>query len=369
MGNAVPTIENCCKGIHERGVIDLHTPPGADINADCGLPSAVVEWDLPYATDTCDGDLEITCIAAHDGGLDISGLLGDDDNDGISGGEFPQGVSFFRCEASNSCGDSAVDVWTVDVSDQHGLHVEVHLSPTILGDNFQRAIDFQLYLDCVSDPEEICEVMNFGGPYNFHGHARGWLKVDKGNYQCITARDNLHTLRSAADVECIDNAWNAIFKGDPLQGGNWLVGGNLDGKKVGGNHDTIDILDAGMYLSIIAGNQGTTTPGANTECGDLGPNADINADGVVDSADWSFIIDNFLTASKDACCPPDTGAASSPKVTLEIDRKTAVELGFGASYFDFDGNGVMNVADLQAYMDGAPIPSLFDTSGKKRGTR
>ena len=361
-GNAVPIIENYCKGVRGRGEIDLVVPAGEDVNADCGLPSAIVEWDMVSATDTCDGDLGMpVCIAAHDGGLPIEHLM-------ANGGEFPQGVSFFRCETSNSCGDTAVAVWTVDVSDQHGLHVEVHLSPTIVGDNFQRAIDFQLYLDCVSDPEEVCEVMEFGGPYNFHGHARAWLKVDKGNYQCITARDNLHTLRSAAAVECIDNAWEAVFKGDPLQGGNWLVGGNLDGKKAGGNANTIDILDAGMYLSIIAGTQGSTAPGANTSCGDLGPNADINGDGVVDSADWSFIIENFLAASKDACCPGDVGATDYI-ATTSITRKEAVRMGRIASFFDFDGDDDMDSDDLREFMNGAPVVSPFSTDTKKRGVR
>lgn len=363
-GNPVPTIENACKGVRERGVIDLVVPAGEAVNADCGLPSAVVNWDAPSASDTCDGDLAITCIAEHDGGLPIQHLL---DN---NGGEFPQGVSFFRCEAGNSCGDTVAAVWTVDVSDQHGLAVEVHLSPTIVGDNFERAIDFQLYLDCVSDPTEVCEVMTFGGPYNFNGHARTWLKVDKGNYQCITARDNLHTLRAAADVVCVDNAWEAVFKGDPLQGGNWLVGGNLDGKKAGGNANTIDILDAGVYLSIIAGNQGSTAPGANTDCDTAGafPHGDINADGIVDTADWSFIIENFLMASKDACCPEGTGAAGYVP-TLEIDLKTARELGLGASFIDLNGDGVMNVADMEAYMDGVVPTSTFDTNVKKRGSR
>jgi hypothetical protein len=362
-GNAVPTIENCCKGIHERGVIDLHTPPGADINADCGLPSAEVNWDCPAATDSCDGDLEISCIAAHDGGLNIQGLL---DN---CGGEFPQGTSFFRCEATNSCGDTAVNVWTVDVSDQHGLNVEVHLSPTIVGDNFERAIEFALYLDCVSDPTEVCEVLTFGGPYNFNGHARATLKVDKGNYQCITARDCLHTLRGAADVECIDNEWSAVFKGDPLQGGNWLVGGNLDCWKAGGNANTIDILDAGIYLSVIAGVSGSTAPGANTDCNTMGPHADINADGVVDSADWSFILENFLSASKDACCPRDTGSAPADIPLTSVTRKMMIDRDMGAFFMDLDNDGDMDTDDIAAYMNGVEPVSPFGADRKVRGAQ
>jgi len=375
-GNPVPTIENCCKGIHERGEITMDVPDGADINADCGLPSAIVEWDAPSATDTCDGELAINCVlredpldpdsnnlwAEHDGGLDVDGLLS-------GGGEFPQGTSFFKCEASNSCGDTVTKVWTVDVSDQHGLNVEVHLSPTIVGDNFERAIEFALYLDCVSDPTEVCEVLTFGGPYNFPGHARTTLKVDKGNYQCITAKDCLHTLRAAADVECIDNAWEAVFKGDPLQGGNWLVGGNLDCWKAGGNADTIDILDAGIYLSVIAGVSGSTAPGANTDCNTMGPHADINADGVVDSADWSFILENFLSASKDACCPRDTGSAPADIPLTSVTRKEMIARDMGAFFMDLNRDGVMDTEDISVYMNGVEPVSPFSTDGKSRGAQ
>jgi hypothetical protein len=358
-GNPVPTITSDCKGIRGLGEITLTTPDDVDVNADCGLPSAIVNWDAPSATDTCDGDLTVTCIAEHtDPNIpDIMGLV-------AGGGEFPQGTAFFRCEASNSCGDTAVDVWTVDVSDQHGLSVEVHLSPAIVGDNFERAIQFQLYRDCFSDPTEICEVMTFGGPYNFNGHARSTLKVDKGNYQCITARDCLHTLRSAADVFCEDNGWKAIFKGDPLQGGNWLVGGNLDCWKPGGAPDTIDILDAGIYLSVIAGNQGSTAPGANTDCDTEGPHADINADGVVDSADYSFVLENFLAASKDACCPQAEAPIEPGRTSYSVTELR--KMGFGdLASGDLNGDGFLDMTDLDLYSQGVQPTPLYVPASKR----
>jgi hypothetical protein len=357
-GNPVPTISSDCKGLRGLGEITLNTPDDVDVNADCGLPSAIVNWDAPSATDTCDGDLTVSCIAEHTLGYDISGLLAN------NGGEFPQGTAFFRCEASNSCGDTAVDVWTVDVSDQHGLSVEVHLSPAIVGDNFERAIQFQLYRDCFSDPTEICEVMTFGGPYNFNGHARSTLKVDKGNYQCITARDCLHTLRSAADVFCEDNGWKAIFKGDPLQGGNWLVGGNLDCWKPGGAPDTIDILDAGIYLSVIAGNQGSTAPGANTDCDTEGPHADINADGVVDSADYSFVLENFLAASKDACCPQAEAPIEPGRTSYSVTELR--KMGFGdLASGDLNGDGFLDMTDLDLYSQGVQPTPLYVPASKR----
>jgi hypothetical protein len=259
-----------------------------------------------------------------------------------------------------------VKVWTVDVSDQHGLHVEVHLSPTVAAGVFEAGITFQLYLDCVSDPTERCEVMSFSGPYNFDGHSRAWLKVDKGNYMCITAQDQLHTLRSAADVVCVDNAWTAIFKGDPLQGGNWLVGGNLDGWKANGNGNTIDVLDAGMYLSLIAGNQGTTSPGPNTDCSvPVEANGDINHDGVVDSADYSFVLENFLEASKDACCP-EAGLDSTYVGLTEVSHKWLRVHGMSELIVaDLNGDGFLNLADMDLFQQGVMPQSTI--SKRERG--
>ncbi len=49
----------------------------------------------------------------------------------------------------------------------------------------------------------------------------------------MTARDPLHTLRSVSALDIVDGRYMAIFKGDPTFGENWLIGGNLDGNRVG----------------------------------------------------------------------------------------------------------------------------------------
>jgi hypothetical protein len=370
-GNRVSTVESCCKDIHGRGEITLDTPDSVGVNADCGVATADVTWDCPSATDTCDGELVVTCIADHEGDdpvLDAAAAALLDS----CGGEFPQGTTFFRCEASNSCGDTEVHVWTVDVSDQQGLAVEVHLSPTIVGDNFMRAIDFDLYDYACSPATSICEVMTFGGPFNFPAHARANLKVDKSNYACITAKDPLHTLRAAAVIECVDNAWEAVFKGDPLLGGNWLIGGNLDCWKADGSGNTIDILDAGMYLGIIAGayGPGAATPGANTDCATPGPHGDINADGVVDSADYSFILENYLAASKHACCPEAGADAGDYTPITSITVKELRQRGLTELIAaDINRDGVLDGADLDAYMSGQdPTPvNISKNRGSKVG--
>ena len=76
-----------------------------------------------------------------------------------------------------------------------GLHFGYGSGPAVL-----RGIEFTAFSSCsplkVSKP--FCEDFEFGGNFNFPGHARGSIKIPKGQYVCITARDALHTLRASA---------------------------------------------------------------------------------------------------------------------------------------------------------------------------
>jgi hypothetical protein len=311
--------------------------------------TAEILWDEASATDSCDGTLDVECDHQHTLGYPIGHLL-------AGGGVFPQGTSYFICHAWNSCGGHDSKVWTVSVSDQHAIDVEVHLSPAMNPGAFSRCICFDLYgMDCSSPPTHLCEVMDFGPPYNFPAHARGLLKVDKGNYQCIAAYDPLHTICAEADVECIDNIWTAMFKGDPLAGGNWLVGGNLN------NDSNIDVLDAGMYMATVGASYGT----GNTDCDDEAPHGDINADGVVDTGDWTFIVENFLAACKSPCC--DDPAAGVDDAITDISIKELRSMGYGyLSVADLNNDGRLNTLDMELYMNGV-MPTQTPT--KRQSTR
>jgi len=346
-GNAVPLDSCVCsKTIKTAGEITMSVPPGEAVNADCDLPTAVVEWNAPSASDTCDGALVLDCVAENDAGVLIDHLI-------LGGGEFPQGLSYFLCEAENSCGNVVRKVWTVDLSDKQSLDVYVQLEPVMTPGLFSRCITFELFEDCVSQPTEAREVLWFDGPYNFDGKARMKFKIDKGQYHCITARDQLHTLRSSAPIDCVDGQYLAEFRGDPLLGGNWLVGGNLDGWKKDdptASHNTIDILDFGQFMGCIA--NGAVYFDGNTDCDTLGPHCDINADGDVTNVDYAFILDNYLDASKDACegCPlPRAVYVPVESITVKELRATGrADLAVG----DLNRDGVLDGADMDAYAQG-----------------
>ena len=351
-GNTVPLAFNDSKAIRLSGDITLDSPEGSiDVNPDCDSATAVVTWGDISASDSCDGSApSIDCDSFHDGGVDISGLA-------ANGGIFPQGISTFTCTATNSCGNTVTNEWTVNVSDQHSLDVKVQLSPIVVGDPITRCIQFAFYSDCVQAPNLFSVDLNFGFPYDFPGKWRGELKVPKGQYACITAKDPLHSLRSVSDIDCVDNQLVAEFKGDPTFDGNWLVQGNLDCWKADGNGDTIDILDFGMFVSQYLENLDPNTP-----CGTAGPHSDINGDGVVDSGDFAFISQNFLATSKNSCCE-DASAAVAEQPILSITVKELRRRGLGElAVADLNNDGVVNVEDMTAFQDGET-----PARGTKRG--
>jgi hypothetical protein len=287
--------------------------------------------------------LDLSCASETAGG-------GGGGADVLIGGTHGQGKTFYTCSATNSCGDTAKHVWTVEVSSNQALDVTVHLSPAMDPGTFCRAITFNLYNDdqCWSAPVEECTEICFNGPFNFPGHGTGTLKVGKGQYSCITAQDCLHTLRAAASINCADGRWGAEFKGD-----NWLTGGNLDCWKAdaeAGDKNCINIVDFTMFMAEIASGAGYAN--GNTDCETEGPHGDINADGAVDTADYGFILENFLECSKDLCC--EDGARANDNLTTEISVKELRRRGMGdlAAAADLNGDGWVNMDDMTAYMQG-----------------
>ncbi len=366
-GNQVSTAltnGGCSKSVRDAGSLTISTPGDTDTNSDCNATVANVTWNTPSADNSCEGPLTVTCSAQHSDPAIPQGLV-----DGwiAGGGDIPQGTAFFICSANDSCGSTQSNLWTVRVSDQQALDVEVQVSPDMATGQFSRAITFDLYTDCSADPTTYCEVMEFGGAFNFDAHAKASLKVNKSNFSCVTAQDVLHTLRACATPECIGGAWTAQWKGDPLQGGNWLIGGNLDAANPGsghGNANTINIVDFGVYMGEIV-NGSSYAPRGDTACDTAFPHGDVNADGAVDSLDYTFLLENFLADSKNCCCPAPA-AAGRTNGNTDVPVKDFRYLGLYDAGFaaDINGDGRVNLDDMSLYMQGGAAPEA--TKVRKR---
>jgi len=169
------------------------------------------------------------------------------------------------------------------------LTADLEFSQGMVSGTVTRCICFRLF-DCARLPTEICiDVAFTGGMANDVS-----LPVPDRAFQCVEARDPLHTLRSISLVESVGRDFGAGFSGDPEDGGNWLILGNL-------NDDVrIDVLDVGTYKFEIT--QGSVYPNPDTTCGTNSPHADINGDGLVSGADlYHIAVANFLQTAKLGC--------------------------------------------------------------------
>ncbi|MEE9295746.1 MAG: HYR domain-containing protein [Phycisphaerae bacterium] len=309
---------------------DLNCPEDITVNADAGGVTAVVSWDPPTVSGGCDGPGGVTCTSAPVEGLD-------------SGSTFPSGVTTITCSAPNSCGATGTCSFDVEVTLYSEMVVDIELSPTMAPGPFTRCITFELGRCGVSDTT-IRQEITFGAPFAVPGFADNVVVlVPAGTWDCVTARDELHTLRSTAgDFRIEGTEYTASFTGHPDFGGNWLIGGNLDGD------DSIDIAD----FTIFSTQFGPIDP--NTDCSDPGPHADINGDGIVDVSDVDFIAQNFFTETALGCCEfgrltQREGPVASISVQ-ELKRR-----GFShPADADLNGDGVVDLTDMELFIATTP---------------
>jgi len=391
-GQRISVAPGCSKDIKANNTVTLTVPGNINTNSDCNVPTAVETWDAPSATDSC-GTSQVICRGEHESGTpyDAATVNG--------GGEFPLGASSFCCYAvsdycgkivgcppDTNCADNdgngkSDGCWTVRVNDEVSMDITIGLSPGAQsnpGETLTRCIKFTLFADCASEPVSWSEDVTFGGLFEFVGKSTGKIKIPGGdNWGCITAQDQLHTLRSCYTFDgsdCVDGQLHSSFYGDPRLGGNWLIGGNLDGWKkddptANPSLDVIDILDYGTFVSQYLTDyclDPLYTACPNTPCGTAGPNADINGDGVVDLDDYGFVSMNFLVSSKQCCCGPQTAGVTA---ITEISVAQLRALGMGDLVVaDLNGDGLLNLADMAAFDQGVRPTKSTPTKGGSRSS-
>jgi hypothetical protein len=101
----------------------------------------------------------------------------------------------------------------------------------------------------------------------------------------------------------------------------------------------------------------------DTPCGTAGPNADINGDGTVSASDYAFIIRNFLTSQKLCCCGPQSGSEANPVSSITVEELQAQGLG-DLAVADLNGDGVLDSADMDAFSQGARPAKNNNRGGK-----
>ena len=299
-------------------------PGNFTVPSDPGQVTAIVTWPAPTATDSCDVGL-ITAVCNPP-----------------SGSTFEVGTTMVACSATNSCGisdDSCVFSVTVEATI---LTVDVELSSTVDPGPFQRCITFEVW-DCDGPPGAQKAIIEQNLSF-INGLASDVnVPLPGGAWECVTARDTLHTLRSTAPDFTTTNGteYTASFVGPRAQGGHWLVGGNLN------DDEFVDIRDFGvlfpMHLSLA---------NPNTPCGTPGPDGNINGDNLVDLLDLVIFVGNSLQAAEPNCC--GTGGvseASGPIMAISVQELRTMGLDHMIAA-DINRDGILNMEDVAALMRG-----------------
>lgn len=162
--------------------------------------------------------------------------------------------------------------------------------------------------------------------------------IDCDDYGCVRISDPKHTL--ARTVPIVPGPDGCTID---LSGAMSLIGGNL-------NDDSyIDILDFARFVSRY-----NTTPDASSDCLMTQPHADINGDSRVDSADYTYIRNNFLKASDQQCGSGERVGA--PRVSISIQDLFIMGLG-EMVVSDLNADGLIDEQDVNLY-------SLGETPGE-----
>ena len=93
-----------------------------------------------------------------------------------------------------------------------------------------------------------------------------------------------------------------------------------------------------------------------------------NRDGHTDSTDYSFILENFLNASKDCCCLSGAAARETPITSITVKELRA--MGWPELIVaDINRDGVLDTEDMALYMEGY-LPVMQPKAQKRAaGTR
>ena len=215
------------------------------------------------------------------------------------------------------------------------------------GDTITRCILFEF--DCnVSVPVWDTEVLvtfsvDDDGTNGYSTMSPAQLVVDLpcGSYTCVTAEDELHSLRVTLTPSISGGEWVASFTV-----GNMLTQGDLY------DDNLVDIVDFGTFIA-----EWGWTGSTSTTCSTAWPHSDIDADGAIGSADYAFIASHFLWIGDLDCC----GSRDAFEPLMSITVRELVALGL-PEWVDLTGDGVLDSDDIVAFMNGT-VPEIVDPSG------
>ena len=271
------------------------------------------------ASDDCDAEVAVAMLITYPD-LSISTVWPADNL-------FPRangGVSTVQITATDDAGNFSVETLTITVGDYQHFNANLALGGAILGDS-TRPIQLEI-AGLPSADFAVLFVRANGAIVDFH------VPVALG-YGCATARDVTHSLRDAKTPAIVDREYSASFL---------LLQGNSN------EDEQIDIFDFSLFVFDRVLDPVATNARSN-----------FNADTFVTNADFTFLSINFFQVDE-TCDPGFTAPTPVTRVAVKELRRRG--LGHLAAA-DFNGDGWVDLNDVQLYMQGAgPEPARPDNA-------
>jgi hypothetical protein len=335
-GDEIAVLKNDLGAISIDGQSPFITAPlPVEVNADAGVCTAAITVPPLTAVDTCSG---------------IASIVNDYTGTSDASGTYPSGTTPVLWIVTDNCGNRSKIIQDVTVNPVNDLVLDIELD-SVHEPVVTRCITFELFeVGCGSSVVVDQELTFFSGLV-----VAATVEVPCGNYECITARDRLHTLRQIDDDGDFGIS-GTIYVADFTSGGSTddsLLSGNLN------DDGWIDIFDYGVFALLFSTDYGT----GDTDCVTLSPHSDFSGNGLVWIEDFTFIQVQFEEGAEPDCClgpAPMRGQWRRPTALYHDGPVTRVSVGElrrrGLDELiaaDLNGDGWLDVRDMEAFMSGA----------------
>ncbi len=320
-------------------------PDDIAVSADAGYCTALLDTGTPTATDLCVPDYPFVFAGTRSDSLPLTD-------------PYPSGTTTITWSTVDAYGNPGSDTQTVNVLAFNDFQASVTMQGlstavtrcirfTFKGSGAPVVVDKDLAFDGLGQALDVVFAGTDGVPC--------------GLYDCVTAEDGLHTLRTRVTPGISSGQYVANFTGAAE-----LVTADFH------DDNLIDIVDFGVYIAqwgTCYDSNGDLICDGDTPCSyapPVGIHADANGDGVLDASDYAAISNNFLMVGAAECgaAPP---FAQPPRESISVAAMQARGVA-GAWRADLNGDGFIDLADVQLFLSGVLPKGPTEGTADELGT-
>jgi cysteine-rich repeat protein len=310
--------------------VDDSTPPVISgpgniiVNAAAGGCTAVVTYSVT-AGDDCDASVTPTCMPA-------------------SGSTFPSGTTTVNCSATDDCGNTSMQSFTVTVNPVNNVTADVVLAGVNAGAGLSRCIKFVARGGGMCAAAQHVTVMFTGNPAS--GTAS--FTVPCGSYTSLCAKDEQHTLYDTHALTIVGTSYVSNSTPSPLT----LLAGDTD------NDSDVDINDVTLLITQFGGPE----PAGGCPWSSAARGGDFSDNGNVGSEDYSLLAPNWLAYHACDCAAPQSAPPPERVRTRLAVSELAPEVALRA---DLNGDGVIDSKDVAEFERRHGLSSALSDAIKK----